>query len=222
MPPRGAGGGGRGGGPRGGGPAAGGPAIRGGPAGRGAPRGAGPAIRGGAGGGRGGAGGGRGGAQSVASGITIARDIQTIGVPRPGLGKSGRAVKVFTNHFATTIPESIICHYDGAYLRLSLFSSRTVLLTKGIDRVRCSSGVVGAYSLLRSFTCLLTTLIVIGGAENKNPARLNNEIMQSLQNHTAPGIFTPKVVYDGRKNAFAPRKLPFANNAEYQEVCIEK
>lgn len=33
----------------------------------------------------------------------------------------------------------------------------------------------------------------------------------------APGIFTPPVVYDGRKNIFAPRELPFADGV--QEVC---
>ena len=104
MPPRGAGG--RG-GPRGGaagGPPPGGPANRGGPPGRGGgtARGGGPAIRGG-----------RGGAQAVATGLTIGRDVQTIGVVRPGLGRSGRQIKVYTNHFKTSIPEGNIHHYDG-------------------------------------------------------------------------------------------------------------
>jgi hypothetical protein len=59
---------------------------------------------------------------------------------------------------------------------------------------------------------------VIGGAENKNPQRLNLEIIKSLQTTTAPGIFTPRVVYDGRKNIFAPRKLPFPGDADVHEV----
>jgi hypothetical protein len=124
MPPRGARGGPRGGGPPAGGPRGGGPPAGGGPGGRGGPprgggpRGGGPPARGGGGpparGGGPPARGGRGGAQYVPTGITISRDIQTIGVPRPGLGRSGRAIKVYTNHFTTTIPDQIIYHYDGA------------------------------------------------------------------------------------------------------------
>ncbi|KAF8162674.1 argonaute-like protein [Crassisporium funariophilum] len=42
------------------------------------------------------------------------------------------------------------------------------------------------------------------------PARFNMELMKFLQ-ADQPGIFTPKIVYDGRKIAFAPRKLPLGD-----------
>jgi eukaryotic translation initiation factor 2C len=213
MPPRGA----PRGGPRGGGP----PADRGGgPGGRGGgpPRGAAPGPRGGGpprGGGqprgaaRGGAAAGRGGA--VATGITIARDIQTIGVPRPSLGRSGRAIKVWTNHFATTIPEAIIFHYDGAFFACPLLDSHTH------GCVTCGSWYVPSYPTCFDLFSVLIS-VVIGNAENKNPARLNIDIIRSLQTTVAPGIFTPRGVYDGRKNMFTPRKLPFPGDADVHEV----
>ncbi|KAI0698193.1 argonaute-like protein [Cerioporus squamosus] len=40
------------------------------------------------------------------------------------------------------------------------------------------------------------------------PARLNMEIIKWLQTVIAPEVFTPRVVYDGRKNVFASRRLP--------------
>jgi eukaryotic translation initiation factor 2C len=58
---------------------------------------------------------------------------------------------------------------------------------------------------------------VISPSEKTLPARLNMEIITHLQTMIAPGIFTPPVVYDGRKNIFAPRELPFADGV--QEVC---
>ncbi|KAG7099080.1 hypothetical protein E1B28_000955 [Marasmius oreades] len=44
--------------------------------------------------------------------------------------------------------------------------------------------------------------------EQTMPARLNMEIITALQTRTAPDIFTPPAVYDGRKNIFAARELP--------------
>ncbi|RDX49272.1 argonaute-like protein [Lentinus brumalis] len=49
---------------------------------------------------------------------------------------------------------------------------------------------------------------VIDAANKTLPARLNMEIIKRLQTVAAPDVFTPRVVYDGRKNIFAPRKLP--------------
>ncbi|KAG8742587.1 hypothetical protein FRC10_001252 [Ceratobasidium sp. 414] len=39
------------------------------------------------------------------------------------------------------------------------------------------------------------------------PAGLNMDLIRALQEHIAPGVFTPRVVYDGQKNIFASRKL---------------
>ena len=35
------------------------------------------------------------------------------------------------------------------------------------------------------------------------------DIIRNLQEHVSPDIFTPKGVYDGRKNFFITRRLPF-------------
>lgn len=74
--------------------------------GRGAPPPRGGAPRGGPpGGGRG-----RGGAPPP---VNIAEHVQTIGVRKPGYGREGRAFQVFTNHFAASVTDKTISHYDG-------------------------------------------------------------------------------------------------------------
>ena len=45
------------------------------------------------------------------------------------------------------------------------------------------------------------------------------EIIRRLQENVAPAIFTPPAVYDGRKNMFAPRLLPFEEGRSNQDVC---
>lgn len=46
------------------------------------------------------------------------------------------------------------------------------------------------------------------------------DLIRHLQENVAPDIFTPPAAYDGRKNMFAPRLLPFENGATSQEVLI--
>jgi eukaryotic translation initiation factor 2C len=45
------------------------------------------------------------------------------------------------------------------------------------------------------------------------------DIIRALQTQVAPTIFTPRAVYDGRKNMFAARELPFGDTGQ-QEVDI--
>lgn len=71
---------------------------------RGAPRGGGGPIRGGRGGAT------RGGPPA---GPISSSHITTVGVKRPDFGTSGRPLPIVVNSFVTTIPESIIHHYDG-------------------------------------------------------------------------------------------------------------
>lgn len=40
------------------------------------------------------------------------------------------------------------------------------------------------------------------------PLRFNMKLIGRLQNEITPEIFTPRAVYDGRRNLFAPRELP--------------
>ncbi|CCL99782.1 uncharacterized protein FIBRA_01804 [Fibroporia radiculosa] len=44
------------------------------------------------------------------------------------------------------------------------------------------------------------------------PTRRNMELIDHLQQVVAPQIFTPRAVYDGRKNMFAMRELPFGES----------
>ncbi len=45
------------------------------------------------------------------------------------------------------------------------------------------------------------------------------EIIKRLQTVIAPEVFTPRAAYDGRKNMFAARELPFGPSGT-QEVRI--
>lgn len=54
-------------------------------------------------------------------------------------------------------------------------------------------------------------------ADRVFPLRFNMELIARLQNEIAPEVFTPRAVYDGRKNMFAPRALPFGG-AESKDV----
>ena len=60
-------------------------------------------------------------------------------------------------------------------------------------------------------------IIVIKPDEKTLPARLNFDIITSLIK-LQPNVFAPPPVYDGRKNMFAARKLPFPNDPESGEV----
>lgn len=44
------------------------------------------------------------------------------------------------------------------------------------------------------------------------------DLIDRLQTKVAPDIFKPRAVYDGRKNLFAPRALPFGDS-DSKEVC---
>ncbi|KAH6915370.1 argonaute-like protein [Coprinopsis sp. MPI-PUGE-AT-0042] len=60
--------------------------------------------------------------------------------------------------------------------------------------------------------------------EKKLPARVNLAIITQLQTKIAPGIFTPRVVYDGRKNIFSPKVLDFGgeDSMEFHVPFLEQ
>lgn len=63
--------------------------------------------------------------------------------------------------------------------------------------------------------------VVISPSEKTLPARLNMELITTLQLKVAANIFTPRAVYDGRKNLFAARELPFGPNTPSREFEVE-
>ncbi|KAG8679864.1 hypothetical protein FRC09_018657, partial [Ceratobasidium sp. 395] len=61
-----------------------------------------------------------------------------------------------------------------------------------------------------------------GDKEDKLPAGLNMDLIKALQEHIAPGIFTPRVVYDGQKNIFASRELSLSSGkSQTFDVTLE-
>lgn len=60
------------------------------------------------------------GGPAANGGSLIASHVEAIGVKRPGFGVQGKAIDVNTNHFACSIPETKIHHYDGSSLSLVL------------------------------------------------------------------------------------------------------
>lgn len=67
---------------------------------------------------------------------------------------------------------------------------------------------------------LTNDIKVIVPSEKKLPARMNLDIIQSLQTVVAPDIFTPRCVYDGRKNIFAIRQLPFGDSDSREVLSL--
>lgn len=54
--------------------------------------------------------------------------------------------------------------------------------------------------------------LVLDPSEQKMPVVRNMEVIRRLQERVAPEIFTPRCVYDGRKNLYATRNLPFTDD----------
>ncbi|KAJ7754236.1 argonaute-like protein [Mycena maculata] len=105
---------------------------------------------------------------------TAGAHITTVGVKRPDFGSGGQPVPIYVNSFVTTVPSSIIHHYD----------------------------------------------VVISPSEKTLPARMTMDLIRRLQFDVAPQIFTPRCVYDGRKNIFSIRKLPFDTGSQEFDVTL--
>ena len=72
--------------------------------------------------------------------------------------------------------------------------------------------IVVSFGIYRRINASST--IVISPSEKTLPARLNMEIITRLQNDIAPDVFTPRAAYDGRKNLYAARELPFPSGSQ--------
>ncbi|KAI0068655.1 argonaute-like protein [Artomyces pyxidatus] len=64
----------------------------------------------------------------------VASHVESIGVKRPSHGNSGRALEVYTNHFASEIPQSVIHHYDGTFVILP--SEKTLPAALNFDIIK--------------------------------------------------------------------------------------
>ncbi|KAJ7904588.1 argonaute-like protein [Mycena olivaceomarginata] len=100
--------------------------------------------------------------------------ITTVGVKRPDFSTAGTPVTIQVNSFATSVPNSIIHHYD----------------------------------------------VVISPSEKTLPARMTMDLIRRLQFDVAPQIFTPRCVYDGRKNIFSIHRLKFDTGSQEFDVTL--
>jgi hypothetical protein len=104
----------------------------------------------------------------------------------------------------TSIPDKIIYHYDGPFLRRNIYAL--------FDMPALFFQLVCRATLLRQHRSESSLAIT----PDTLPARVNGELIKKLQTEVAPTVFSPKVVYDGRKNIFSTRLLPLgaSNTAE--------
>ncbi|KAG8692899.1 hypothetical protein FRC09_010881, partial [Ceratobasidium sp. 395] len=51
-------------------------------------------------------------------------------------------------------------------------------------------------------------------ADKVMPAKFNMDVIRIMQERIAPAVFTPRAVYDGRKNLFASRRLPLPGGGD--------
>lgn len=75
---------------------------------------------------RGGSSRGRGGSTNSPN---IGAHVTTVGVKRPNFGTVGRDLAVYVNSFKTTIPESVIHHYDGKEPRFPAACHETLIFS---------------------------------------------------------------------------------------------
>ncbi|KAB5595487.1 Argonaute-like protein [Ceratobasidium theobromae] len=122
-------------------------------------------------------------------GPKIAPGVTTIGVRRPSVpGTAGQPLTVTTNNFRVTIAEATFHHYDRLYSIVSLY-----IIKSEIESL---------------------TQVALDVGDNAKPIKWNHELIRNLQEFVAPNIFTPRAVYDGRKNMYASRRLPFPGGGD--------
>ncbi|KAF8205042.1 argonaute-like protein [Pholiota molesta] len=108
----------------------------------------------------------------------------------------------------------------GAAIEIGLPSDNSHITTVGVKRPNFGTGGRELPIFVNSFVTTIPEgalksseiFLVISPSEKTLPARLNMDIIKELQTVVAPTIFTPRAVYDGRKNMFAVRELPFGDS----------
>ncbi|KAJ7641742.1 argonaute-like protein [Roridomyces roridus] len=110
--------------------------------------------------------------------------------------------------------------------RIGVATENAHITTVGVKRTKFGTGGTPTTIVVNYFeTTIPSGLIyhydvVISPSEKTLPARLNMDLFRRLQVNVAPQIFTPRCVYDGRKNVFSSRKLPFENGSQEFDVTL--
>ena len=86
----------------------------------------------------------------------------------------------------------------------NIISSRSASPLTSSQLVRCLPDLL---SVVRSKSSLPP--LVTASSEKTLPARFNMDLITRLQTQVEPAMFTPRAVYDGRKNMFTVKELPF-------------
>ncbi|KAH8105885.1 argonaute-like protein [Cristinia sonorae] len=97
--------------------------------------------------------------------------------------------------------------------------------TVGVKRTGYGSGGRAVTVLTNHFRCQIPEGIIyhydaISPSEQTLPAKLNMDLIRMLQEVVAPHIFTPKAVYDGRKNMFSTYRYEFENDTQTFDVTL--
>ncbi|KAF8165280.1 argonaute-like protein [Crassisporium funariophilum] len=119
-------------------------------------------------------------------------------------------------------------HHRGGSIggiKIGLPTSGSHITTVGVKRPNFGTGGRELPIFVNSYVTTIPEGVihhydVISPSEKTLPARLNMDIIKQLQTNTAPDIFTPRAVYDGRKNMFAIRELPFGGDAGSHEFEV--
>ncbi|KAF8974495.1 argonaute-like protein [Flammula alnicola] len=109
----------------------------------------------------------------------------------------------------------------GGAIQIGLPSTYSHITTVGVRRPNFGTGGRELPIFVNSFITTIPEGVihhydVISPSEKNLPARLNMDIIKQLQTVAAPEIFNPRAVYDGRKNMFAVRELPFGETGSHE------
>ncbi|THH32884.1 hypothetical protein EUX98_g1281 [Antrodiella citrinella] len=113
-----------------------------------------------------------------------------------------------------------------AGLEIGLPSQGDHVTTVGVKRSGYGSGGRAIQVFTNHFECEIPQGIIyhydvaITPSEQTLPAKLNMDLIRMMQEVVAPAIFTPKSVYDGRKNMFSVRRYPFENDTQTFDVTL--
>ncbi|KAJ7611818.1 argonaute-like protein [Roridomyces roridus] len=110
--------------------------------------------------------------------------------------------------------------------RVGLPTEGAHITTVGVKRPDFGSSGQPSPIYVNSFVTTVPSDIIhhydlaISPSEKTLPARMTMDLVRRLQFDIAPQIFTPRCVYDGRKNIFSIRRLPFDTGSQEFEVTL--
>lgn len=135
-----------------------------------------------------------------------------------GPPQGSRPLRVATNSFKITgLPKKEYYQYDGE-LHSHVVTTRHCSI-RSLLRVRVTHVVCECYELRDGVTrttvhsWVLPIFPAFGDDKVSRDPRRRIEVFERLQNHTQPGMFKPKAIYDSDAIAYSSIVLSFGNAA---------